>query len=144
MFPDFLYRLTPRDEQVTPLDIVTFRSGVSSNATTVNSGAYTVPLGRVLKVNSMSLEQDCNQAATDVVEGRVDMYLDSSVPIVLMCSQSSSTEPNYHLNQAFQNDLFIPEGWSMRGIGGFTVADADNQVIFTMSGILIPRGNFAI
>jgi len=143
MFPEFLYKLTPRDEQVTPLEVVTFRSSLDANSATVNSALYTVPLGKVLLLRTATVECDPVYGTTTCTSVRIDMYKDSSVPIVLGMQKNEYTGV-IDAPAVLQNPVVVPEGWILKGVANYDVANAGNGIAFSMCGILIPRGNFAI
>lgn len=143
-FPDFLYRLTPRDEQVTPLEILNLRLTASTAATDVATNIYTVPLGKVLVCSAYGLRGE-GGAAQYSESLWIEIYTDPTMPTLLggsLNAYPSAAQRSYSHGVASQ--IIVPEGWQLRGRGTFSAGAAANNVFLGINGILIPRGNFAI
>jgi len=143
VFPDFLFRLSPRDEQVTPLEIVNiYFYGAPASSTQVSSNTYTVPKGKVLLVNSVGayMYAGAAQKAQDVV----------------LINNTSTGNVFYHWSHDWNADIgqfrtacsntsfILGENYAVKMLGEFDVGAVDNYFEGHINGILIPRGNFAI
>jgi len=139
-FPDFLYRLTPRDEQVTQIEALNIRLTGSTATTITSTSVYTVPLGKNLLINSVGILADSASSYPWYVY--LEAYLDASVPVLLF-----GDDTNYGLDEMMKGgpmNCLIPEGWSVRATGRFNAALANNNVFLGLNGVLIPRGNVSI
>lgn len=140
--PDFLYRLTHRDMQVTPLEIYTTRQSGTNAATSVNTGSITVPLGKVFVMTTCSMVQQ-SAGVANCQSAYIQAYIDSLNPIEIASMRwptFSTTESRFSASPM----AYIPEGWTIKGTAKWDAALAGNNIYMMLSGVLIPRGNFAV
>ena len=140
--PDFLYRLTTRDLQVTPLEVYTTRQSGTSAATSTNTGSITVPLGKVLVLTTASMVQQ-SAGVANCQSAYIQAYIDSANPIEVSSMRwptFSTVESRFSMSPM----CYIPEGWTVKGTAKWDAALAGNAIYMMLSGVLIPRGNFAI
>jgi len=155
-FPEYLYRLTPRDEQVTPLEFVTQRlTNTVSNTTTVSSSAYTVPLGKLFLLQSSVMRFSCDAIASIGLYA-LTAFIDptTTAPGVSYDNANLDGATNGHTNDGTTirwrfggayPDILVPEGWQIYAQStNDALAGSLATVDLQISGILIPRGNFAI
>lgn len=126
MFPEFLYRLTPRDEQVTQVEIIAqvLTQNVANATLTTNS--YTVPLGKVLIIKS-GIIQCTPGAALIPLYAQMAMYHrgDTSQKYVLSAVDFQNISPaagqtSYGSSQHAMNDVYVAEGSTIFGYGVFS------------------------
>lgn len=151
IFADFLYKLTPRDEQVTPLEMITFSSGSTASAgRTVYTAAatnYTVPSGRILILTSFAVNAYNNAGVVDQLNGYVDVNGGAAYYCNFFARQLASAAAGSVYGGAASLEgsrLYVPPGREISASAGFSISNASNSVSFTLSGILIPRGNIAL
>jgi len=145
-FPDYLYKLTPRDAQVTPLEIVQTSGGVSQATVTVGSGnIYTVPKGKVLAISSL-----CGVGAAGAGQTFLSWWaqylVNGSLNNSVIIAGGTLTSGAGQLNtiNPMNNMIYIPEGGVINGTGYFSGSAAANSFALHLTGLLIPRGNIAI
>lgn len=145
LFPDWLFKLTPRDEQVTPLDLVTFWTDYNTGAGATTSLPYTVPDGKVLVLSSAAV-----RAWPDVAENITYMsisYQDSVGNDIIIMAKDGPGNTGVSLPQVCAPNSvagqIIPSGAQ---IVGYALSNGvgDVQLRFSLSGVLIPRGNVAV
>lgn len=143
LFPDFLFRLTPRDEQVTPIETIDTQMG--DNGMVLKQGftnPYTVPLGRVLILQSVSLI--ANPAGADWCTAST-LYIDYGGRSNIIYSQSFQKDVSIQkISGGLAVPLYIPQNQTLTGINFYGLGTAGATNFLYLSGILIPRGNFAI
>jgi hypothetical protein len=156
-FPDFLFRLTPRDEQGTPLEIVTQKLiGTSGAVTAVNkTNAYVVPKGKILLLNTLDY---FGQGALALVQSpeHVRVYGDrvgANNPLRLVSFLvdngywATSTEQILYSKVqqiGWMNQIMLPEDFQIYGEEYLTGIEAGHEMEIHFTGVLIPRGNVAI
>lgn len=151
-FPDFLYSLTPRDEQVTGIEIVNHQFGTMSTAANVSStpssGNYTVPKGKVLIINSLTFFARAFATgqtiwaalrAIPIAGGSQVYYLAAGSP-----GNSLTTGLDNYFPATNAAHIIIPENYTLSIEMQFTVAGASSVFNGALNGILIPRGTIAI
>lgn len=143
-FPDYLYRLTPRDEQVTPLEIVIESANNTLNNVQVDATLYTVPQGKMFNLKSVALASESPVANTpqelklNVTYGGSTIRLIQSPMVVRV-----GTTLDFGAYSQF-TDVWLPSGAVIYARAEFDVAAATNKVIGSITGVLVPRGNFAV
>lgn len=170
VFPEWLYRLTVRDQQVTPLEIFsTILSGTSTASGLVywDTSSYRVPKGKILLLQNMSIKCTCTNAvfaALTKTPIRFTTFMDNSTAdpgirvadwlggggslsdgtttyITLDNSNQLSKHEN-NLNLTIPEDYDLYTRTTMTGVLGATEVAVSTELALT--GVLIPRGNFAI
>lgn len=138
--PEFLYRLSQRDEQVTWLDPRLFDevAAVAAASVTVQD---VVPEGRVLLLQSACATQTpgAGQNITRLtlqVVGQV-----ANAPAVLLATDSTIGAANDQSDINWSGSIIVPPGWTVRGSGAFSAGVAVNNVRLSYAGVLIPVAN---
>lgn len=139
-FPESLYALSPRDEQVTWLDprLATVTSAVASVSV---SATDAVPDGRVLMLQS-AVAQSAPGAAqfatrlTIQVVGPVN-----NVPAVLLKTDSVAKAANATSELSWEGSIIVPPGWTVRASCAYNAGAAVNTVVLNYCGILLPVAN---
>lgn len=138
-FPEFLYQLSARDQQVTWLD-PQLGTVVTSTAATSVSSSLTVPDARLLVVTALNLE-----AAPGLAQNITQMFLGffnvATNVLASLTEDLVAKGANAASSIDWQGEIVLPPGWGIRATGSFNAAAAANQVILTVAGILIPIGN---
>lgn len=140
-FPDFLFKLTPRDEQVTPLEIVHRRGLLQNDAGGNMPSFYRVDQSKILIIKSVIFQVNTG-AATTVND--VSLFSNDAQGNSLAIAQvSQSLAANTTWSASYSTDFFVPPDHDLIGnidlLGG-----AAYDFYITINGILIPRGNFAV
>lgn len=140
-FPDFLFKLTPRDEQTTPLELVIWNSSKSGAISTLTTPEiYEVPPGKLLLINH--LEAECIATAPNVID-YINIYADSISPTFTLAFKG-------YIGAAVYKDILINNDPVILSPGDTLYAQASfsgaigNSLNFSFKGLLIPRGNFAV
>lgn len=149
VFPEFLYTLSQRDEQITALEIVSARSNTFSGAATALqtlSGIYTVPNDRVLSLSSMVIQGQAG--AGQVFQNAIGFILlpnAASTQFQYLGTQKPNTTPGQNgFIQALDNTVLIGPGCRIFAQAVFDLGTVSNSVTYFIQGILFPRGNFAV
>lgn len=141
-FPPFLYQLTPRDDQVTWLEVLFERVTGAALATTVFTGVYVIPKGRILLLQNV---EAFAQSGAGQTCSRISVFVDNlgSNPSY---NVASFTFPTPLLNASFCHNpgILVGEGKQVRAEATFNAGANSNSLILSIAGMLIPRGNFAI
>lgn len=138
-FPEALYLLSDRDQQVTWLDPVLFEANVSLAQLNVIS-AFIVPTGRLLLLQN---------AVGDFAAGAAQTVSNAQIVVRPVATPNPYTliAVNYYgpaVQQRFINwsgSIVVPPGWQVQADGVFSAAAAANYVDLAISGLLIPIGN---
>jgi len=137
-FPDWVYKFTPRDEQVTPLEILNLEKKDEDTNTYFNGTVYTVPDDRVLILNSAHQTTYAGAGQTPVA---FSCWYSKGGQNVYLLQKNVGTR--YNINQQFAQMIVAP-GAVIYHDAEFSAA-LNNNILWTyLNGILIPRGNFAI
>lgn len=146
-FPDFIYRLTPRDEQVTPLESVTYYHTESLVSTYVDIdeslGAYRVPAGKILLVNTLAVDFSAG-AAQNLDSYKIYLKNSSATNDATLTGHSRILTGRYGTQGHMFGSIIVPSEWYICAVALFSAGAAANQITLGMTGTLIPRGNFAI
>lgn len=147
LIPEWLFRLTPRDEQVTPIEIVNHTTSTGSAATTVTSfdDLYTVPKGKVLLVTSIGLGLQGGAGQTPLGAYVQAFPAGSSTEAVTFYGRNiTPTASVQGFDATFDGGVFLPEDYYVYATSKWSAGANSNTLRFSMGGILIPRGNIAI
>jgi hypothetical protein len=142
-FPEFLYKLTARDMQVTPLEIVIVTANNSAPATNIQTQLYTVPKGKILLLDTVSFFEVAG-AAQKFLNGRISVTGQNGSTIIAGRSAASATAGIPYADSVEFNSVAIGEGNIITVTNIFDSGVASNSSTNGLTGILIPRGNFAI
>lgn len=138
-FPEGLYTLSARDRQVTWLDPVLFHSSSSVAAGTVTVD-YTVPEGRILLLQTATVEAVSGAAQTVSWLAVVARPVSSAVPYVTFAGEWTTGAPaNRFVN--WSGAIAVAPGWLIQGSAIFNAGAAANAVGLALLGLLIPSGN---
>jgi hypothetical protein len=138
IFPEYLYKLSSRDQQVTWLDPRFDALSVAAAAASVQS-TLRVPDGRVLVLSA---------AVVDAIAGAAQT-LDR---IVLFCEPPDPSTISFRISGGifaasveqfvtWTGQLVIPPNWKVAATARFNAGVAANTVALSLAGILIPVGN---
>jgi len=144
IFPDYLFKLTPRDEQTTPLESVVFQANkVAINSTTLSTDGYTVPNGKIFIPNSFGMEVEPG-AAQNGITTRVYIEDLSSAATFMIYGRTIKQVANTTSNVGDFSNLLVMENYYIYAEADFDGFASANTFKFSMTGVLIPRGNFVI
>lgn len=146
-FPDWIYRFTARDEQTTPLELVS--AGITladAGNATITGDIYTVPASKLLVVTSVGFlgipdalitQQGVRMYWAPPNDGAGNAFLIYARSNVLGAAQIQQ-------NNADFNGVILPSGAVVTAGVKFSGTSAGNTCIASLCGTLIPRGNFAV
>lgn len=140
-FPESLYLLSSRDQQVTWLDPVFNRQTLTSNSAGISTPNYTVPESRALILQNVSsfgtpgaatqcTSLDMRAQGPDGQDMTISIGFPSAAPPVLQS-----------LVWNWNGSLLIPPRWNIYTRASFTGAAAANTAAQTLIGVLIPVAN---
>ena len=122
-FPDFLFKLTERDRQVTPLEFVQFdlSSGVAA-AASLTTGSYTVPKGKMLFVQNINffMRPGAGQTADSAYVGAA-VGGSSTIPF---WGKSFRLAAAVDVFEGTMSQLLLPESAILTGVGNFNAGAA--------------------
>jgi len=142
-FPEFLYKLTARDMQVTPLEIVTVTANNSGLSTNIQTQLYTVPKGKILLLDTVSFFE-VPGSGQKFLCGRVSITGQNGSTIIAGRNANNATAGISYEDSVEFNSLAIGEGNIITVTNIFDSGVASNSSTNGLTGVLIPRGNFAI
>lgn len=149
-----LYQLTPRDQQVTRLDMV-FEDIRTATASASLTADFVVPNNRVLVLKHCDTNLLAG-AAQFVINTSIYAFTGAKTVYITKFANASTLPTGFGYddrnianitNSMFMNwdgELYIPPGYTLRASGLFNAGVAVNQIQFNVVGLLIPRGNFAV
>lgn len=138
-FPEALYLLSQRDQQVTWLDPVVFDSNQSLAQVNVTA-AYTVPTGRILILQNVSVEFAAGAGQTVTWGGAVIRPVPTPSPYgILMAEYFAAGAVKVTVN--WSGSIIVPSGWLVQSDAIFNAGANPNYAALAMHGILIPVGN---
>lgn len=139
-FPDFLYQLSQRDQQVTWLDPALSRI-ISSVAAATVTADFIVPNDRMLLLSAFYAVFSPG-AAQNVVDTRIELLSQSLVsPAVILTRNSNALAAGIITDTDRQCEIPVPPLWRVRATGVFNAGAAANDVHLSIAGMLIPIGN---
>lgn len=146
IFPDWLYKLTPRDEQVTPLEFVThyfFNTTAAAQVTATDT--YTVPAGKILAPTNIGMALYPGAAQKPMESYIYSKYDAAGSDLLYHWAKKYDPNAAARFNLA-SNDLplLIPSGTVLFAVAEFSAGVNANSFEGHIQGVLIPRGNFAI
>jgi hypothetical protein len=137
-FPEFLYRLTQRDQALTWLDPVWAESDAIVATTAPNGTVLTVPQDRLLLVQTLSLV-GLPGAGQNNTFLRATIRPPQGNQSIRLVQEAFTTAGNHTAN--WQGSAVVPPSWSITFESVFDAAVNPNQVICSAGGMLIPPGN---
>lgn len=157
MLAEFLFSLTPRDQQAAMLEIVKTRVNASAAALTVDA-EYVVPLEHILIVHN--LWTTANPDLSNGVRSLQFMVFENEGQNPVIISQAISTTgaagasgivPAFNalandtdVSWQWTGEIYLPPQSRLRARASFSGAAGLHSVSFDIIGILIPRGNVAL
>lgn len=142
MLLDFLYQLTPKDLQGTPLQVRTARNTTASAAVVVSLDLYTVPKDSVLIIAALAatLTPGAGQQARSWWAGWREEPggLNNTMvgDTITHAAAAYAAQGRFHF-------AIVPPNAVIYAVGTFDAATAANTLDGFVQGILIPRGNVA-
>lgn len=144
-FPEYLYKLTARDEQVTPLEIFSvFDTDSVALAQITLLSPYVVPEGKILILNNVDYEVDAGGAQFPLNAGLTYFPPRQSGSAGNLASVNFDAMLSTPCKESIQCDIALPGGSSLLGVANFSAGGIANTFSISLYGILIPRGNFAV
>lgn len=139
-FPEFLYQLTARDQQVTWLDPTLRADSTSAAAASVSSTIFTIPQGQVLiLLNAMC--RGTPGGAQFVARTRIDVLPPAASNNFFLASDDTIGGAGLSLSVTWTGEVLIPATWQLRGVADFNAGAVANTIEFHFMGILIPAAN---
>lgn len=138
IFPESLYLLSPRDQEVTWLDPVAARGTLNQAATSVTISLFTVPQGRYLVLSQASAIAQPG-AAQNVDQFQIDYLHLTDFYVIAIDNTAKAANIRASLN--WNGQILIPPAATVRVVGSFNAAVAANTVGLWINGILIPAAN---
>lgn len=138
-FPEFLYRLSSRDQQVTWLD-PRFDSLTASAAGLTVEVDFTVPSDRPLILTSANIVATPGAGQAVIAMLLRSLAQGDSSPVNLAAREIEvAVAGSRFLN--WTGEVILPPAWSLRARASFSAAVNPNDVELHLAGILIPVGN---
>lgn len=141
LFPEALYLLSPRDQQVTWLDPLAQQISNAAVAVAVDSGIIRAPIERALILlnTAARVEPGAGQTSNSLNVRLVPPTVGSG-QIVLTQQNYTATATTFNL--IWTGQIIIPAGWGIVATGNFSAAPANpNNTFLNVIGMLIPTGN---
>lgn len=139
MFPELLYILSQRDQQVTWLDPILQRSEESSlNAVIFEEIVF--PTDRAVLLHHAHAGFSPG-AAQNISTGELNIRRVLDGAFIRLRLQGDALAVNIDLEQSWQGEILLPPGWSVRATGIFSAAAAANLVQVSVAAVVIPAGN---
>lgn len=138
-FPELLYQLSARDQQVTWLDPLIQIASASAAQLSVDS-VIDVPEGQVLLLKSVS------SGATPGAAQNVDtqeILVNARGATIATRLVGRRHNPGSAISDFINwtGTILVPAGWQIRGRGTFSAGAAANATSLHVVGTLIPLGN---
>lgn len=139
IFPELLYQLSGRDQQVTWLDPL-LTAPVSSAASNFVFASYTVPADRALLLHHLAARGDpgAGQLITDI---HIFLQAPAGSFTVTLERDEVAKAANANAIVTWQGELVIPPNWQVVGAITFDAGVQVNAEQTHVAGILIPIGN---
>jgi hypothetical protein len=139
IFPEFLFRLSQRDQQVTWLDPVSLQVSSAVAAASITAIGTVVPIDRVLVLTNAIMLATAGAAQTTQQQSLQVVAVGGFVTTIAIDTIVSAAAGRAPLNWAGQ--VLVPPSWTVRAVGTFNAGAAVNNVDISLHGILIPAGN---
>lgn len=139
-FPELLYQLSARDQQVTWLDPRFDQQSTSLLAISVPTPVFQVPVDRVFVLCAAAVRAD--PGAGQNVDSLVIQILAPAGSAGFNLKQRTEVAAaNINVDLDWTGEILLPPAWQIRGIGSFNAGAVANLVVHNFFGILIPVGN---
>lgn len=148
-----LYAMTPRDVQLTPIGVLHFRDTIVQNAALLTL-EYVCPDDRVARIEGVQAIARRDAAVTidnlfssvRTPEGQALVYLqfwEEGGATNAYIGQNDSTNNTYVSSAPAPVQTWLLPGQRIRVECNFSGAAANNTLVWSVWGFVIPRGNFA-
>lgn len=138
-FPEFLYQLSGRDQQVTWLDPSLQSSSDAAAALTV-AEIIQVPTGKVLLLQHV-MNESSPGAGQNITNMLIDLLPPAGTFTVRLKSDDTDRAANTFFSLDWQGSIIVPPEWFIRAQSNFNAAVAVNTVALQVAGAIIPVGN---
>lgn len=140
-FPEFLYQLSKRDQQVTWLDPRFAQESASAAALGATVEVLQVPDGQCFILQTFFAE-----AIPGLAQGVTRILLELIPPTGGLTQRIAGAHwtpavANQTRETQFSGSLLIPPGWRLQARGGYDAGAAANTITGDVNGIFIPVGN---
>lgn len=143
-FPSWLYQLTQRDLQVTPLEII----HVSATFFEVSAGPivdlYKVPDGKILLIDNCCVLLTPNALYYPLAVELQKFDPGQNQLLGAMHFPVPTGTTGAARSGEIGKGVTVEQGSNLRVLSHFSGGAANNTITAYLNGILIPRGNFAI
>lgn len=139
-FPEFLLRLSQRDEQVTWLDPLLIERVEAVANVTVATLPATIPTDRALIIQTV-VGQATPGAAQSVTELLLQIIAPGSNLLIDFAGESFPVVANQARHLNWSGSILIPPGWGVRARAAFDAGAAVNTARMELIGMFIPVGN---
>lgn len=142
--PEGLYTSTLRDSLSPGLEI--FLRDISTSTNGVNVEAIiNIPSDRILILSAATNRAEFTAGVGNGLENMVITVTGPSPFDRIVIASTGDISPvgavNIQRALSFSGEVWVPAGGFVSAIANFTVADASNNVLLELAGVLIPRGN---
>jgi hypothetical protein len=141
-FPEFLFQLSARDQQVTWLDPFAGDIVDTAAAVSVTSTGFTVPNARAFLLQSASAVANpgAAQAVTSIVVSVIRPDPDTT-GARLSERDSAAAAANTSKTANWAGSILVPPGWRVIATANFDAGVAVNNLRLGIVGLFIPIGN---
>jgi hypothetical protein len=139
-FPESLYLLSSKDQQVTWLDPVYVRQ-VQTVALASIVEDYTIPQGQVLLLQHAGMQTAPGAAQNNTGQALVVKPTVATQPQVILDQTLAALAAGVNGWFYWNGTILVPPTWSVRASATFNAGAAANTVILFLVGMLIPVGN---
>ena len=138
-FPELLYQLSARDQQVSWLDPIVRTVSSSALSVTINARLQ-VPIGQVLLLQS-AVSQLTPGAAQSILNNAITI-IDPTISIAIALAVDLVAGPaNVAKGLNWSGSIIVPPQWFIASTGSFSAAAVANVGQIDAVGLLIPVGN---
>lgn len=138
-FPESLFLLSSRDQQVTWLDPLIRRISATIAAGTVEAFEE-VPVDRALIVQSLAMHA-LPGAAQNIENMAIALTPPGNGARIFVTVDRTTRAVNLQAALNWTGSIIVPPGWNVTVSGGFGAAAVANSVVLDIIGMLIPIGN---
>jgi hypothetical protein len=142
LFPEFLFQLSARDQQVTWLDPLITDQVVSAALTTVDA-LIRVPDGRCLILTTAvtSVDPGAGQNFTAITLALLAPGPVATANVVEIAENRTPGAADANFALAWSGAVLVPPGWAVLARNVFNSGVAANVTRLNITGMLIPVGN---
>lgn len=142
MIGDYLYELSLRDQQVTWLDPLAFRSSLGDTQALIDR-TYVVPDGRALILSTAVCNANAGATQTVTVMS-MELFAPGDLGSGAAFDEISGVQLGVLsaiLSLVWSGRMYIPAGWLIRARVVYSAATNINTNELNLTGLLIPIGN---